>query len=305
MDQRQKRRALYKTWKKGYYHLCTDGWKKGICHDEGEFVNVVNTISLLDLLFPVKVHAYEVMWSHVHLLLSGRGADCVAVFDYIKMRIGKRLREDGQTPLPKDYDFRLIPVESEDQMCKNFVYLGRNASEVINIRPGSFLFGSSFFFYSGLPRLFETIRAGDMSIRELRRIFQTHLPIPPDRPIHPGLRMALPQGFVETSVLYKVFPTAIQYETRLVKDYEAFVEIADQIGETVDFSMPEAVAIVDQELARAGQRLDSLTSDDRCRLAVQLYRKYKLNETFLAKVLLLPVHVVSQVLRSKRYGKKP
>ena len=81
MDERQKRRALYKTWKRGYYHLCTDGRNKGICHDEGEFVNVVNAISLLDLMFPVKVHAYEVMWSHLHLLLSGRGADCVAVFD--------------------------------------------------------------------------------------------------------------------------------------------------------------------------------------------------------------------------------
>ena len=303
MDQRQKRRALYKTWKKGYYHLCTDGWKKGICHDDGEFVNLVNTISLLDLLFPVKVHAYEVMWSHVHMLLSGRGADCVAVFDYAKMRIDKRLREDGHPPLPKDYDFRLVPVESEEQMRKNFIYLGRNASEVTNIRPGSFMFGSSFFFYSDLPRLFETVRAGDLSVRELRRMFCSHLPIPPDRPIHPGLGMALPQGFVDTGVLYKLFPTAIQYETRLVKDYEAFVEIADQVGETVEFSLEDAVNIVDQELARAGQRLDGMTSDDRCRFAVQLNRKYKLDATLLAKVLFLPVHVVSQVLRSKRYAK--
>ena len=303
MDQRQKRRALYKTWKKGYYHLCTDGRNKGICHEESEFVNVVNTISLLDLLFPVKVHAYEVMWSHVHMLLSGRGADCVEVFDYVKMRIEKQLREDGRPPLPKNYDFRLIPVENEDQMCKNFIYMGRNASDVVNIRPGSFLFGSSFFFYSELPRLFETVRAGELSVRELKRMFRTHLTIPPDRPIHPGLKMALPQGFVDMDVLYKVFPTATQYETRLVKDYEAFVEIADQVGETVEFSLAEAVNIVDQELTRTGQRLDGMTSDDRCHFAVQLNRKYRLDVTILAKVLFLPVHVVSQVLRSKRYAK--
>ena len=88
-----------------------------------------------------------------------------------------------------------------------------------------------------------------------------------------------------------------------MKDYEAFVEIADQVGETVEFSLAEAVNIVDQELARTGQRLDGMASDDRCHFAVQLNRKYRLDVTILAKVLFLPVHVVSQVLRSKRYAK--
>ncbi|MBO6062786.1 MAG: hypothetical protein J6P62_02300, partial [Bacteroidales bacterium] len=215
MDKRQKRRAEYKSWKKGYYHLCTDGKKGTICHDEGEYVYLVNTISLLDLLFPVKVHFYEVMRSHLHVLLSGRGADCVAVFDYVKRRINKRLIEDGHPPLPADYDFRLIPVGDEDQMRNNAVYIARNASEVQNIRPGTYLFGSSLVFYSEASRLFETVRAGDLSARALRSKFKTWSPIPPDRPIHPGLGMALPQGFVDFDVLYKVFPTAKEYETRL------------------------------------------------------------------------------------------
>lgn len=266
-------------------------------------MNAVNTISLLDLLFPVKVHAYEVMRSHVHVLLSGRGADCVAAFDYIKMRIEKRLREDGRPSLPVDYDFRLVPVESEDQMCKNIIYIARNASEVTNIRPGSYLFGSSMVFYSELPRLFESVRAGDLSVRDLKRLFRSKVAIPPDRPIHPGLGMALPQGFVDMSVLYKVFPTATQYETRLVKDYEAYVEIADQVEEEVVFSIQEALGIVHQELTKSGRRLGDLTTDDRCQLAVRLQRKYRLNATLLSHALHVPVHVVSQVLRSKRYGK--
>ena len=303
MDKRQKRRAEYKSWKKGYYHLSTDGKKGTICHDEAEYVYLVNTISLLDLLFPVKVHFYEVMRSHVHLLLSGRGADCVAVFDYVKRRINKRLIEDGHPPLPDDYDFRLIPVENEDQMRNNAVYIARNASEVLNIRPGTYLFGSSLVFYSEASRLFETVRAGDLSARALRNMFKTWSPIPPDRPIHPGLGMALPQGFVNFDVLYKVFPTAKEYETRLVKDYEAFVEIADQVGEEIVFSVEEARDIVDMELLKSGRSLSSLSPDEKCELAVQLNRRFRLDALTLSRVLFIPARVISQAIRSKRYNK--
>ena len=304
MDKRQKRRAEYKTWKKGYFHLCTDGWKGGkICHDEGEYVYIVNTISLLDLLFPVKVHSYEVMRSHVHLLLSGLGADCVAVFDYVKRRINKRLVEDGHPPLPDDYDFRLIPVEDEEQMRKNAVYIARNASEVLNIRPGTYLFGSSMAFYSDVSRLVETVRAGDLSARALRKMFHTWRPIPPDRPISPVLGMALPQGFVDFGVLFKVFPTAKEYETRLVKDYEAFVEIADQVGEEIVFSLEEARDIVDMELMKTGRSLSSLSSDDKCHLAVQLNQRFRLDARTLSQALFIPARVISQAIHSKRYKK--
>lgn len=303
MDKRQKRRAEYKSWRKGYYHLSTDGRKGTICHNEAEYVYVVNTISLLDLLFPVKVHSYEVMKSHLHLLLSGRGADCVAVFDYVKRKINRRLVEDGYPPLPEDYDFKLVPVVDEEQMRNNAVYIARNASEVLNIRPGGYLFGSSLSFHSDIPRLFESVRAGDLSKRRLEKLFHSHESIPPDRLIHPGLGMALPQSFVDTGVLYKVFPMAKDYETRLVKDYEAFVEIADQIGEEIVFSVEEAKDIVKQELMAEGRKLSDLSNDERCSLAVRLNKKYRLGALPLSQAFFIPAHVISQALTSKKYNK--
>ena len=301
MDKRQKRRAEYKSWKKGYYHLCTDGKKGTICHDEAEYVYLVNTISLLDLLFPVKVHFYEVMRSHVHLLISGRGADCVAVFDYVKSRINKRLVADGHPPLPEGYDFKLIPIVDEDQMRNNGIYIARNASEVLNIRPGSYLFGSSMAFYSDVPRLFETVWAGDLPVRRLRKMFQTHVSIPPNRLIHPGLGMVLPHSFVDMGVLYKVFPTAKEFETRLVKDYEAFVEIADQIGEEITFSVEETKDIVKQELMIEGRKLSDLSHEDRCALAVRLHKKYRLDAVTLSQAVFLPARIISQAIKSKKY----
>ena len=121
MNERMKRRAEYRTWKKGYYHLCTDGGRGILCHDDKEFVHAVNVISVLDQKFPVKVHAYKVMRSHVHLLLSGLGTHCVDAFDYLKYRLSRKLRQDGHPPLPKDYDFKLVPIEDEEQMRRNIV----------------------------------------------------------------------------------------------------------------------------------------------------------------------------------------
>ena len=300
MDKRQKRRAEYKTWKKGYYHLCTDGKKGIICHTEAEYVYLVNTISLLNLLFPVTVHVYEVMRSHLHLLISGKGAACVAVFDYIRRRINKRLREDGYPPLPADYDFRLIPIEDENQMRNNAIYIARNASQVMNIRPGSYLFGSTMVLYADVSRLFETVRAGDLSVRTLRKMFNTMLSIPPDRPIHPGLGMALPQGFVDMGVLYKIFPSATEFETRLVKDYEAFVEIADKVGEEIVFTVEEARNMVDMELMKAGRLLTNLSSEEKCQLAIALNRRFRLDALTLSRVLYIPARIISQALKGKR-----
>ena len=147
------------------------------------------------------------------------------------------------------------------------------------------------------------LRELDLSARALRNMFKTWSPIPPDRPIHPGLGMALPQGFVDFDVLYKLFPTAKEYETRLVKDYEAFVEIADQVGEEIVFSVEEARDIVDMELLKSGRSLSSLSPDEKCEQAVQLNRRFRLDALTLSRVLFIPARVISQAIRSKRYNK--
>ena len=303
MNERMKRRALYRSWKKGYYHLCTDGKKSILCHDDAEYAHVVNVISVLDQKFPVKVHSYEVMRSHVHLLLSGRGTDCVDAFDYLKYRISRRLREDGHDPLPRDYDFRLVPVENEEQMRRNFVYIARNAFEVQDVLPGGYLWGSSMVFYSQVPHLFETVRAGDLSARKLWKLLGTRIRIPKDRLVHLPTGMVLPVSFVDTRVFYKVFPTARQYQTALVKDFEGYVMVADQLGEAISFTSEEVGMMIEQTLKTDYQGVspDQLTADVRFRLAAGLQKKYRLTVEQLAEGLHLPVRTLSQALRSKQY----
>lgn len=301
MDKRMEKRKEYRTWKKGYYHLCTDGWKDGwLFHDDGEYVNAVNSISLLDLRYPVKVHFYEVMRTHLHLILSGRGTHCVDAFDYLKRRVGERLRKDGRPPLPSKYDFRLIPIENEDQMRDNLVYVAKNAPNVMDILPGGYLWGSALMAYSDLPRLFEAVRAGELSKRALGKMLGTHMDIPSERLILPALGMVLPQSFVDMSVFHRVFPSAKEYLIRLVKDYEAYTHIAAQVGEEAEFSMEEALDIVRQELDRANLSVDRMNAHERCRFAVQMSRKYRINADVLSKALLVPERIIAQAVYAHR-----
>lgn len=303
MNERMKKRAEYRTWKKGYYHLCTDGKKGILCHDDAEYAHLVNVIAVLDRKYPVKVHFYEVMRSHTHLLLSGRGTDCVDAFDYLKYRASRRLRKDGHPPLPRDYGFKLIPVKDEDQMRRNIVYMARNSFEVQEIVPGGYLWGSSMMFYSQVPRLFETVRAGDLSDRQLWTLLGTRIPIPDDYLIHLPTGMVLPQSFVDAKVFYKVFPTVREYQTALVKDFEGYVMIADQLGETVNFTSEEAEGIVDQTLRTDYQGVspDQMSTDERFRLASNLQKKYRLSVDQLAAGLRLPRRLLAQALQSKQY----
>jgi DNA-directed RNA polymerase specialized sigma24 family protein len=116
----------------------------------------------------------------------------------------------------------------------------------------------------------------------------------------------LPSCFVDSSMFYKLFRTPKEYMTHLVKDYEAFVEVANLLNETPEYSKDEADDLV-QKLLResfSGRRLNSLTNDEKGRLAVLLSQHYQMSADQIAEVLKLPPYLVNQFLHAKDYGKK-
>ena len=121
--------------------------------------------------------------------------------------------------------------------------------------------------------------------------------------IHVPTGMVLPQSFVDWKVFYKVFPTARQYQTALVKDFEGYVMVADQLGEESCFTQEESDWIIEQTLRNDYQGVspNKMTTDERFRLAATLQKKYRLTVEQLAQGLSLPVRTLTQALRSKQY----
>lgn len=114
----------------------------------------------------------------------------------------------------------------------------------------------------------------------------------------------LPSSFVDLSLFSKLFQSPKEYESRLVKDYESFVEVARTLEEVPEYSEIEVNTIVNQILQNAfsGRKVSKLTNDEKGRLATLMTKKYAMTESLVAKALNISEHMVRQFLRAKDYG---
>lgn len=301
-----KDRKTYLSWDKGYYHLSSDGWQQGkLFHNEAQFAYGMTLVGLLTLRFKIVIYDFTLMDNHIHLLMSGSGAECVGAFDYFRMKISARLVQDGFPPLPEDYGFKLKPVTTPEQMRINFLYVDRNPMEKGISLPGGYPWGAAGLHYSKMHPYLHGVKALSLTKNKLEHMTGTRTPIPPHWEFHPELGL-LPSSFVDNSLFERMFSSPKEYQTRLVKEYEAFVKLGRDMGETVEFS-PREIQDILQQLITAnfpGKTLHTLTNDDKARLCVLLSENYLLTTAQMAEALSLPEYLVKQFLSSKDYGKK-
>lgn len=301
---RRKERDEYRSWPNGYYHLSTDGWKEGrLFHHAGQYAFGMIVLGVLTFLFGIKIYACSLMPNHVHIILSGTGGAILKAFDYLRRQLSARLVKDGYPPLPEDYWFKLVSIDDEEQMRNNFIYVDRNPHEKQICVPVGYPWGSNPLHFSLLGTMIKGRRADTFSRRELMKLTCTEKPIPPDWEFHPELGL-LPKFFIDNSLFLKLFKSPKAYESRLVKDYEAFVQVARTLDEEPDYSPEDYFVIVTQLLQTEykGRRLYQLSSDEKGKMVVLLANRYGMNAEQIAHAMKMSLHLVQQFLRAKDYG---
>lgn len=302
-----KKREEYRKMGNGYYHLSTDGWKEGnIFNSVAQFAYGMILIGLISIRYSLVIYDFTLMPNHIHIVLSGRGTDAVDAFLYLRKKLNARLVADRCKPLPEDYGFNLKPIMNEEQMMDNIMYLDRNHYEKQFAALGGYPWGSGYLNYSILGLMIDGKRADEFSERELVRMTGSRdTTIPGHWKFHPTLGL-LPSSFVDTRLVKRLFKGPKDYNTRIVKDYEAFVSIAQSIEEEIVFDEQEIRDIISIVLKRDfnGKRLSLLDNDSRGKLAVTLSTQYDIPAEAIAHELKMTVHIVNQFLRSKDYGKK-
>lgn len=304
MDIRQKEAREYKALPLAYYHLCTDGWSNGkLFNNTAQFRFGMATIALVAVMFDAKIISFELMPNHVHIILYGTGETCLAVFQFIRHRIVTRLKEDGNLLPPYDYWFKLKPLPDKKALQQEIIYLARNPYEKEIAIPGCYPWGSSYLFFSRVADFVRGKLVRDMKDTEIRRVTGSRTPLPETWEIHPDLGV-LPRSFVRTDIVCARFSSAKEYLTRLVKDYESAVHIAQELGEDIVLSREEMNDILYKKATEMfpGRLVKNLTQEERGRLAVVLEKQYHFTGQTLADLLYMPERTISQFLTSKDYG---
>ncbi len=300
------KRDEYKHLPKGYYHLATDGkWDGAIFHHREQYAYGMILMGLVTLWFPVEIYSFTLMNNHIHIIFSGTGDACMDVFHYLVRKLNIRLRKDGFPELPPDYGCKLVPIESREQLKNIFIYLDRNPYEKQYCVPAGYPWGTTLIHHSRFKNLFTWTKASSLSKRELERITGTRTTIPADWEFNPVLGLN-PDSFVRNDKFMELFPTPKAYECRLVKDYEAIVEVADALDEEISFSADEVEGVISALLRKhfSGRELRQLNHDEKGRMAVLLSQNYHIAVPQIAQALHLQEYVVKQFLNAKDYGKR-
>lgn len=304
MKKTRKERQKYQEWKKGYYHMSTDGWKEGLLFNTvSQYVYGMIVVGLLTLRYNIKIYSFSLMSNHIHILLSGTGRECVEAFGYLRRKLSARLIRDGFPPPPEDYWFKLVRIETPEQMRNNFIYIDRNAYEKLLCVPTAYPWSCAYLHFSLLGEFITGKRADSFSCRELERITGTRTPIPAHWQFHPTLGL-LPVSFVDNSLFSRLFRSPKEYEIRVVKDYEAYVKVAESLDECPDYTPEEMTDIVNTIIRNQFRRqeIKQLTNEEKAKLVVRLVSDYKFTTLQAASVISQPEYIVKQFLRSKDYG---
>lgn len=297
-----KRREQYRSLRKGYYHFCTDGLKEDdIFHNAAEYAFGMILMGLVSIKFSLKIYVFTLMSNHIHIILCGTGADSLRAFDYLRRKLSARRKKNGYPPLPEDYWFKLIPIETPEQMKNEIVYVLRNPLEKGLGMAGGYLWGSGWIYYSGFSEVFGASVAGkEMSGRSLEKLLGGEEKVPDEWRFHPYLGL-LPDSFVDISMVQKLFPEPKDLQTALVKDYEVYFQIAGRLGELCEFSQTERESIVSQTLQKrfGGRDLDNLSDVEKGKLAIILHQEFGLNSYQISTSIYMKEKTVRQLLGSK------
>lgn len=299
--QRAKAREAYRALEQGEYHFCTDGLKGAdIFYSIADYALGMILMGLICIKYCITIYAFTLMPNHIHIILSGTGANCLRAFDYLKRKLSARLKKTGHAPLPKDYWFKLERIDSPEQMRREIIYVLRNALEKGLAQVAGWLWGSGWIYHSDMCSLLRVAPAWKPAKYTLEKMLGGVEHIPENWHLHKYLGL-LPDSFVDTSLVYSLFPSPKDLQTALVKDYEVYFQMASRLGEVVSFSNAEIENIVEQTLQKRfdGRALRALSDEDRGKLAIILNREFGLSSYQISTSIYIKEKTVRQLLSSK------
>lgn len=298
----KKIRNLYEEYRSlphWYYHLTFDSLENGqLFYDDGDYAQGMNGIAIGQHLFDISIIAFNLMINHCHILASGTGENMVKLFSFMKRRLNNRLRTGRHPELEENYGFKLVRVEDERQLRDTIIYIARNPLKACpEIASGGYPWGSTSLIFNKMTSLFSWIELKDMSKREKEKYLKTQVQLPDDYHYNQKMGFILPESYVLTWKAEQVLGNSWNYAYDIVRKIDAYVRIAEGVGEMVILTDNELDEVIRQNVRKMfnADSVRDLGTDDRCRLAVLLRNKYKVNVKRIARKLQINMAAVKKL----------
>lgn len=274
------------TGRTGVYLFTMDHLERQLLfRSESDFAYGVNTLALGTLKQKVRVLCYALMDNHLHLLLAGTYAECLAYYRWVLHRLALMLgHRHGLSGILSWKATDVQAVVDSSMLLNEVCYLLRNGYRARIGSPFSYPWTPfECYFNPYLPFLKgETLPGG----REQKRLFGTQEPLPPDWEHADG--RILNKCFVDYRTVERVAGDALALFDRLRKyDLESVVAQAHGLEERLSFTdseMQEKIRVI----CRNELHVDSphqLNRKDLLHLSRTLARRFGAGKKQLSRLL--------------------
>ena len=283
----------------GVFHLASDHLETHrLFSDRESFCYGVNTLALAVARFGIRLFCYELMDSHLHVLVGGVWAKCREFFRWVLHRLAMMVsaRDGVSDILPRD-GFDVHAVLDPRQFRNEVAYILRNSYKARMCSPFSYEWGSIDVYFNPTRDLLSGTTVSSMGTVEVRRLLRTRERVPQHYEVRDG--RVLNRSFVDYAYVERQFGDSLTFFNVLrVWDLESSVALSHGISEQVTFSDAE-LAVRLNKLCRKEYGADSVQLLDRkslLLLARTASRSFGAGKNQLARLLNLSADILGKVL---------
>ena len=280
---------------KHFHHLYTTPIEDDVLFiDEKDFILVNNMIAIAALRAGCRILALAIMSNHLHFILEGSKAECIAFFEDLYAQLFRLFRRYGKGDLIKRMRPGLETITSLKQLRDEIAYVIRNPFVVRHdVNPFSFRWCSGFLYFNPMHDK-GGVSAATLKGRALREFTRSRLLVELDPRILVKDGVANPASFVDYKRAMEFFDDARQFVMWVMKNVEGQVETALKYGEAPNLNDEEMLSVT-FKICKSVFFVSSpkdLPLEKKKQLALKLKNEYYGSNSQIARCANLPVSVV-------------
>lgn len=262
-----------------FFHVCTPGDDSLILFEtEDDFRFAMNLFALVSHLFPdVRIITFEVMDSHIHIIMEGFASRAKELFEQFRKRLYRFYHSTGRVRDLHAFQPNIIPVEDLTFLRNSIAYVNRNGFLVHpEYTPFSYPWGANRFYFNPDSNSRQEGRYGDLSYDEKRRLFRSNTIDYPEQNILVDGYIS-PASFCDLDLGEALFRDARHYFALVSRSVEGYQDIARLLGDQF-FCTDDELFIIIRQISKdkyGSSRLDTLAPDLKIELAKTMYYDYK------------------------------